>query len=410
MNRESEEREMLMKRLLGMAVVAMVAIWANTAFAAETFKIGLIASFTGAFATWGSQFQNAIEAFQAINGKTVKGPKGEDIEVQIIYRDAASAGPDKAKQLAEELFLRDKVKMLSGFELSPHAMAVGEMATQTKTPVVIMNAATSSITRGSPYYVRTSVTIPQWSSSMGKWAAQNGIKKAYTIVSDYAPGYDAETYFQKAFKEGGGEIVGSTRTPIQETNFAAYMERVLQEKPDALYMFQPGGSPSIAFVKAFVERGLKQAGIKLLGNGEFAELYLPNFSDDVIGTVSVNHYTETNDLPENKVMRDQLRKMFGDKGVTDVASVAAWDGINLIYTALHEVGASAEGLAYIDAIKGKTLKSPRGPIMIDPEERDIVQNIYIRRIEKKDGKLTNVDIATFPMVKDPWKLDNPVKK
>jgi branched-chain amino acid transport system substrate-binding protein len=392
--------------LLGATLVALAV---PTAALAETFKVGLIASYTGAFASWGPQFQNAIEAFQAIHGNKVKGPKGEDIEVQFVYRDANSAGPDKAKQLAEELVLRDRVKMLAGFELSPHAMAVGQLANEAKVPVVIMNAATSSITRGSPYYVRVSNTIPQWAATMGQWAAANGVKTAYTIISDYAPGHDAEAYFQKAFKQNGGEIVGSARTPIQETNFAAYMERALQAKPDAVYMFQPGGSPSIAFVKAYVERGLKQAGIRLLGGGEFAELFLPNFTDDVIGVNSVNHYTETNTLPENIEMRGQLRKMFGDKGVTDIASVGAWDGMQVIYLALSQVGASGDGLKYIDAMKGKVLKSPRGDIMIDPQERDIVQNIYIRRIDKVDGKLTNVDIATYPMVKDPWKLDNPAK-
>lgn len=398
-----------LQSLTAVIFAAALALWSPAASAAEVFKIGLIASFTGAFASWGTQFQNAIEAFQAINGKTVKGPKGEDIEVQIVYRDAASGGADKAKQLAEELVLREKVKMLAGFELSPHAMAVGEIATQAKVPVVIMNAATASITRGSPYYVRVSNTLPQWGASIGKWAAENGIKKVYTIVSDYAPGYDAEAYFHKAFKAGGGEIIGSARTPIQETNFAVYMEKALQAKPDAVYMFQPGGSPSIAFVKSFMERGLKQAGIKLMGGGEFAEIYLPNFNDDVIGVISVNHYTETNSLPENKVMRDQLKKMFGDKGVTDIASVAAWDGMAYIYLALKANGANADGLKYVDAMKGKELKSPRGPIMVDPVERDIVQNIYIRRIDKVDGKLTNVDIATIPMVKDPWKLENPPK-
>jgi len=397
------------KAILSAAAV-LVALWSGPASAADVFKIGVIASYTGAFATWGTQFQQAIEAFQAVNGKTVKGPKGEDIEVQIVYRDAASAGADKAKQLAEELVLREKVKVLAGFELSPHAMAVADIANQAKVPVIIWNAATASITRGSPYYVRVSSTIPQWGQSMGQWAAQNGIKTAYTIVSDYAAGHDAEVYFQKAFKAAGGTIVGSARTPQQETNFAAYMERALQAKPDAIYMFQPGGSPSIAFVKAFTERGLKQAGIKLLGGGEFAELYLPHFNDDVIGVISVNHYTETNTLPENKVMREQLTKMFGDKGVTDIASVGAWDGMAVIYAALREVGAQADGLKLIDAMKGKILKSPRGEIMIDPEERDIVQNVYVRRIEKINGKLTNVDIATIPMVKDPWKLDNPVKK
>jgi branched-chain amino acid transport system substrate-binding protein len=398
------------RHLLAAAVVASLAMLPGAATAAEVFKIGLIASFTGAFATWGTQFQNAIDAYQAINGKSVKGPKGEDIEVQVVYRDAASAGADKAKQLAEELVLRDKVKMLAGFELSPHAMAVGEISMAAKVPVVIMNAATASITRGSPYFVRTSVTLPQWGASIGKWAAENGIKKVYTIISDYAPGHDAEEYFTKAFKAAGGQIVGGERSPLRETNFASYMEKALQAKPDAIYMFQPGGSPSVAFVKAYSERGLKQAGIKLMGNGEFAELYLPSFNDDVIGTISVNHYTETNKLPENITMRGQLQKMFGAKGVTDIASVAAWDGMQLIYAALREQGANAEGLNYINAMKGKQIKSPRGPIMIDPEERDIIQNIYIRRIEKIDGKLTNIDIATIPMVKDQWKIDNPVKK
>ena len=398
------------RRIVLAAATAAFASFAAPASAAEVFKIGLIASYTGAFATWGTQFENAIEAFQAINGKTVKGPKGEEIEVQIVPRDAASGGPEKAKQLAEELILREKVKMLAGFELSPHAMAIGGLATETKIPVVIMNAATASITRGSPYYVRTSSTIPQWAAPMGKWAAENGIKKAYIITSDYAPGNDATEYFDKAFKAGGGEIVGVARTPIQETNFAVYMEKALQAKPDAIYMFQPGGSPSIAFVKAYVERGLKQAGIKLLGNGEFAELYLPNFGDDVVGVISVNHYTETNKLSENKVMRDQLTKMFGAKGVTDIASVAAWDGMQMIYMALRENGANAEGLKYIDSMKGKEIRSPRGPIMIDPQERDIIQNIYIRRIDKIDGKLTNTDIATIPMVKDQWKIDNSAKK
>lgn len=399
-----------MKRLLLSASALALAVAVNPASAAEVFKVGLIASYTGAFATWGTQFEQAIAAYQAIHGKTVKGPKGEDIEVVFVARDAASQGPDKAKQLAEELILREKVKMLAGFELSPHAMAVGQIATETKIPVVIMNAATASITRGSPYYVRVSNTLPQWGAAMGEYAAKNGVKKAYTIVSDYAPGHDAETYFHKAFKANGGEIIGSARSPIQETNFGVYMEKALQAKPDALYMFQPGGSPSISFVKAFSERGLKQAGIKLMGGGEFAELYLPNFSDDVIGVLSVNHYTETNKNPENIQMREQLKKMFGDKGVTDIASVSAWDGTKVIYAALKEVGANATGDQLVNAMKGKTFASPRGQIMIDPDERDVIQNMYIRRIEKVDGKLTNVDIATIPMVKDPWKLDNPAKK
>jgi branched-chain amino acid transport system substrate-binding protein len=254
-----------------------------------------------------------------------------------------------------------------------------------------------------------SMTIPQHVVPLAKWAYDNGIRKVYTIVSDYAPGHDAENYFTKTFKSLGGEIVGSARSPQQETNYAAYMEKVLQAKPDALYMFQPAGSPSIAFVKAYVERGLKSAGIKLLGTGETQQLFLPNFSDDVIGVVTSFHYTETNTNPENLKLKEQLTKMFGDKAVPDIASVAAWDGTKLIYQAVAQLGPNADGAKYVDFMKGKKLESPRGPIMIDPDERDVIQNIYIRRVEKRDGKLVNIDIGQVEMVKDQWKIDNPPK-
>jgi branched-chain amino acid transport system substrate-binding protein len=397
-----------MKWVHGAAAALLLSLSAGAAFA-DTVKVGLIADFTGAFATWGTQFQQAVEAYQAVNGKTVKGPDGKTHEIQFVYRDSASAGPDRAKQLAEELVLRERVKFLAGFDLSPHAMAVAEIATQAKIPVVIMNAATASITRGSPYYVRVSMTIPQHVVPLAQWAYQNGIRKVYTLVSDYAPGHDAETYFSKTFKSLGGEIVGSARSPQQETNYAAYMEKVLQAKPDALYMFQPAGSPTIAFVKGYDERGLKAAGIKLLGTGETQELFLPNYTDDVIGVVTAFHYTETNTNPENLALKAQLRKQFGDKAVPDIASVAAWDGTGLIQAAVAALGANAEGAKYVDFFKGKTVASPRGPIMIDPVERDVVQNIYIRRVEKRDGKLVNIDIGKVDMVKDQWKIDNPPK-
>ena len=397
-----------MRWLLGAASAAVLSLTASTAMA-DVVKIGLIADFTGAFATWGTQFQQAIEAYQAVHGKSVKGPDGKTHEIQFIYRDNASAGPDKTKQLAEELVLREKVKMLAGFDLSPHAMAVGEIATQAKIPVVIMNAATASIVRGSPYYVRVSMTIPQHVVPLAQWAIKNNIKKVYMITSDYAPGHDAEAYFAKEFKKLGGEIVGSDRSPIKETNYGVYMEKVLQAKPDALYMFQPAGAPSNALVKAYTERGLKAAGIKLLGTGETQQIMMDQFTDDIIGTVTAFHYTETNTNPANIALKAQLKKMFGEKAEPDIASVAAWDGTDLIYRSVAALGPSAEGLKYIDFMKTAKLNSPRGPVEIDPVERDVIQNIYIRRVEKRDGKLVNVDIDTVPMVKDQWKIDNPAK-
>ena len=397
------------KWFLGAAATVALSLSGSIA-SADVVKIGLIADFTGAFATWGTQFQQAIDAYQAVNGKTVKGPDGKEHEIQFVYRDVASQGPDKAKQLAEELVLREKVKMLAGFDLSPHAMSVADISQQAKIPVVIMNAATASITRGSPYYVRVSMTIPQQVVPLAQWAIKSGIKKVYMITSDYAPGHDAENYFKKEFVKLGGEIVGGERSPITETNFAVYMEKVLQAKPDALYMFQPAGSPSIALVKAYSERGLKAAGIKLLGTGETQQIMMGGYSDDVIGTVTAFHYTENNKNPANVKMTAQIKKMFGDKAGTDIASVAAWDGTDLIHRSVAALGPNADGLKYVDFMKNAKLdNSPRGPVAIDPVERDVVQNMYIRRVEKQDGKYVNVDIDMVPMVKDPWKIDNPPK-
>jgi branched-chain amino acid transport system substrate-binding protein len=399
-----------MKWSTGAAAAALVVAGLCSGVAqGDSVKVGLIASYTGAFATWGTQFQQAVEAYQALHGKTIKGPDGTTHEIQFVYRDTASQGPDKAKQLAEELILRERVKFLTGLELSPYAMVLGDLSQQAKIPVVIMNAGAAPIVRGSPYFVRVSFTAAQFSIPGARWAAKTGFKTGYIIVSDYAPGHEAEPYFAKGFEEGGGKIIGKARTPQQETNFSAYMEKVLQAKPDVLFMFQPTGSPSVAFVRAYVERGLKAAGIKLIGTGETQQLFLPNFTDDVIGVVSSFPYTETNTRPENASLKAQLAKLFGDKAEPDIASVEAWDGTDLIYQAVGNLGPNAEGLKYIDFMKGKKLNSPRGPIMIDPETRDIIQNMYIRQVEKRAGRLVNVDIGVEEMVKDPWKIDNPPK-
>ena len=398
-----------MRGLLSTAVGAAVVTVGISTASAETIKVGLIASFTGSFASWGRQFQDAIEAYQTVYGKSVKGSDGKTYDVEFVYRDTNSGGPDKAKQLAEELVLRNKVKFLAGFDLSPYAIAMAEIATQAKVPVIVMNAATASITRGSPYYVRVSFTIPQLIQPAAQWSLKNGVKTAYTIVSDYSPGYDAEGYFAKTFKAGGGEIVGSARTPLNETNFAAYQEKVLQAKPDMLFMFQPAGAPSIAFMNMFIERGLKAANIKLMGGGEVQEALLPSLPDDVTGTLSAAAYTPTNNYAENTKLKAQLEKISNGKSIADPASAAAWDGVNVIYKAIGALGAQDDGIKYVDFLKGKTFDSPRGKITIDPVERDVIQDVEIRRVDKIDGKLVNVVIDRIADVKDPWKLDNPTK-
>ena len=305
--------------------VALLALAAPTAAGADTFKIGLIADYTGAFASWVCSSRTPSRRSRRSTATRSKGPRARTSRFSSSTVYTNSAGRDKAKQLGEELVLRERVKMLAGFYFSPHAMAVGQIANEAKVPVMIMNAATASITRGSPYYVRTSDTIPQWAATMGQWAAANGVFRPPTFsLPTMRRATTPRPISRKVFKQNGGEIIGSARTPSRKPTSPPTWNGCCRAKPDVLYMFEPSGSPSIAFVKAYVEAGPKQAGIRLIGGGETAEMHLPNFTDDVIGVNSVNglHRNQTRSL-RNVEMRTQLRKMFGDKGVTDIASVGA---------------------------------------------------------------------------------------
>lgn len=389
------------------AAAAVVALGLSAgAASAQTIKIGHISGFSGPFAVWGKQFKQAIEAFQKVNGDSVNGRK-----IEIIYRDVGAVDPAKARSLAEELILREKVKVLTGFSLTPNALAVAEIITEAKMPTVIFNAATSIITRKSPFYVRTSMTAQQYVMPIGSWAAGPGkIKTAYSLVSDYAPGHDSEAAFVEGFTKGGGKIIGKDRIPLSVSDFAPYIERAGRSGAEAVYIFMPAGAPSIAIIREFAKRGLKDKGIKLLAGGEVQEIFLPAIGDDVLGTVSSMHYTETNTNPANIAMRKALVDLFGANTVPDIASVGAWDGMQLIYDAIKALGPNFTGEQFVNFAKGRKWDSPRGPIMIDPQERDIIQNIYLRRVERRDGKLVNIDFFTQPMFKDPWKVANPNAK
>ena len=393
------------KSLLGLGAACAMFALTGAASAQQTVKVGLIGVFSGGFAIWGEQFQRSIQAFQKVNGDSVKGNK-----IEVIYRDAGGPNPAKSKQLAEELVLRDKINFLMGFAFTPNALAVADVVTEAKVPTIILNAATSVITRRSPMFVRVSMTLPQQTGPLAQWAAAKGYKKIYTLVSDYGPGHDAEGQFVKTFKDKGGTIVKSVRVPLSTTDFAPYFENVLQEKPDALFLFMPAGPPSIGAIDTWAKRGLKAAGIPLLCTGETQEIYLPAIGDIALDVISAGHYGTEVDTPENTALKKALTDMFGPNSIPDIASVVAWDGMRLIYDAVEALGPNAPGEKYIDFMKGRKMKSPRGPIEIDAVERDIIQNVYIRRVVRKDGKLVNATIDTIPAVKDPWKLDNPAAK
>jgi len=394
-----------MRKILAVAVGVAMLAGATTA-CAEVVKVGVIANFSGAFAIWGQQFKQSVEAYQNVNGKSVDGN-----EIQFVYRDNGGADPAKSRQHAEELILREKVKFLAGFDLTPNALAVAELITEAKVPTVIFNAATSIITRKSPYFVRTSMTLQQYIAPLPTWAATEGkIKTSYLLISDYAAGYDAEEIFIKNFEKEGGKVLGKDRIPLSVSDFAPYLERAANSGAESVYIFIPAGAPSVAIIREFAKRGLKEKGVKLLAGGEVQEIFLPAIGDDVIGTISGVHYTETNTNPENIALKKALTDLFGKDATPDMGSVGAWDGTRLIYDAVKALGPKLTADQFMEFAKGRKWDSPRGPIMIDPVERDIIQQVYLRRAEQRDGTLVNIDFYASDMVKDPWKLANPNAK
>jgi len=378
---------------------ALAALWlsaADSGFAQDTVKIGFILPMTGQQQSTGKQESAAIKLFMAQHGDTVAGKK-----IELIIRDD-SAVPDNTKRIAQELIVNDKVAFVAGFGITPAALAVAPLSKESKTLEIVTAAGTSIITERSPYIARTSFTMAQSTVPMADWAADNGIKKVVTMISDYGPGIDSEQSFTAEFKKKGGEVLEAIRFPLASPDFAPFLQRAADQKPDAIFVFVPSGQGGI-FVKQFVERGLDKAGIKLIGPGDTMDDDLLNgMGDAVIGTVTAHMYSADHDSATNKAFVAAFEKANGGMRPNFMA-VSAYDGMHLIYEALKKTGGKTDGDSLIDAMKGMAWESPRGPISIDPQTRDIVQNIYIRKVEKKNGQLYNVEFATFPAVKDPIK-------
>ena len=369
--------------------------------AQETVKIGVILPFSGQFADTGVQLDNGIKLYMQQHGDTVAGKK-----IEVIRKDVGGIAPEVAKRLAQELVVRDNADILAGFALTPNALAAAEVSAQAKKFMVVMNAATSIITTKSPYLARTSVTVPEIDETFGTWAAKSGIKTAYTLVSDYGPGLDAETAFQRAFEAAGGKIVGSVRMPVANADFSAFVQRAKDANPDAIFIFVPGGTQPAAIGKALASRGITPQNTKILGQGEITfEDALKSMGDDAIGIITAFHYDYNHDSPMNKEFVAAYNKAFGRN--PDIYSIGGYDGMHLIYAALEKTGGKTDGQALIDAAKGMAWESPRGPISIDPETRDIVQTVYIRRVEKVGDHLVNVEFDKVENVKDPVKARMP---
>ncbi len=367
----------------------------------KTIKIGVILPFSGQFADTGIQLDNGIKLYMQQHGDTVAGKK-----IEIIRKDVGGIAPEVAKRLAQELVVRDNVDILAGFALTPNALAAADVSAQAKKFMVVMNAATSIITTKSPYLARTSVTIPQIDEVFADWAAKQGIKTVYTMVSDYGPGIDAETSFIRGFTAAGGKVAGSVRVPVANPDFSAFVQRAKDANPDAIFIFVPGGAQPAALGKALASRGITPKTTKVLGNGEIGmEDALKNMGDDAIGIITAFHYDPSHDSALNREFVTAYVKAFGRN--PDIFSIGGYDGMRLIYDALTKTRGNTGGQALIDAAKGMAWESPRGPIAIDKDTRDIVQTVYIRRVEKVDGRLVNVEFDHIDNVKDPVKARTP---
>ncbi|BDT73701.1 hypothetical protein os4_32530 [Comamonadaceae bacterium OS-4] len=385
------------RHFLRATALASLAIAGSTVFAQDNvFKIGLILPMTGQQATTGRQIEAAAKLYMAQNGDTVAGKK-----IQLIIKDDTSI-PDVTKRMAQELIVNNKVNVLAGFGITPSALATAPLATQSKTPQVVMAAATSSITEASPYIVRTSFTLPQASVSIADWAPKNGIKKVVTLVSDYGPGLDAEKFFKDRLVFNGGTVVDSLRVPMRNPDFAPFLQKVRDLKPDALFVFVPSGAGA-AVMKQFLERGMDKAGIKLIGTGDITDDdQLNDMGDGALGVVTSHHYSAAHPSAVNKKFVDAFQKANNNLRPNFMA-VGGYDGMRVIYEALKATKGQGGGDALLAAMKGQIFESPRGPIFIDAQTRDIVQNIYLRKVEKKDGQLYNVEFDVIKDVKDPGK-------
>jgi branched-chain amino acid transport system substrate-binding protein len=383
-------------RAAALAVAAAATFTTIPATAADPIRIGLIVPMTGPFSYMGRQIDAGVSLYLAEHGDTVDGRK-----VEILLKDDAGV-PNTTRKLAQELVVNDKVAVLAGFGLSPQAFATAPVATQSKTPMVVMQAATSSITEKSPYIVRTSMTLPQVTVPVAEWAANNKVKKVVSMVSDFAPGVDAETSFKERFTAKGGEIVSALRMPMVTNDFSPFLQRAMDAKPDALFVFLPAGDSAAVFMKQFAERGMDKAGIKLLGPGDIVDDdVLGQMGDVAVGTITSHHYSAAHPSALNRKFVEGIEK--ANKGMRpSFMAVGGYDGMRVIMEGLKATH-GAGGEALVNAMKGQQFESPRGPVQIDPQTRDIIQNVYIRRVERVNGKLYNVEFETEKAVKDPGK-------
>ncbi len=385
-----------MRNRFGLLGAAMLGLGVASASAQEVARVGVILPMTGPFASTGKQVVAGMRLYLAQHSDVVAGRR-----IELLLKDDGGV-PDVTKRLAQELVINDHVVALGGFGLTPLALAASSVATQAKVPEIVMAAATSSITEASPYISRTSQALPQTVAPFTDWCIANGIRSVVTIVTDYGPGYDAEKWFKEPFEKQGGKVVAALRVPVANPDFAPFLQRAADAKPDAIFIFVPAGVGAVV-MKQFAERGLDKAGVRLIGTGDVVDDdLLNNMGDVTLGMITSQHYSAAHDSDLNRRFVADFGK--ANEGMRpNFMGVSGYDGMALIARAIAKTGGDTDGTKLIEAMKGQSWESPRGPVLIDPATREIVQNDYIRRTERRDGQLWNIEFATIPMVRDPAK-------
>ena len=387
-----------MRRITSLIMGVSAAMLLSGAAWADTIKIGVIAPFSGPFAQYGTQYRQAIEVYQAQHGTT-----SGDYEIEFLYKDVGGVNPDQSRSLAQELLIRDRVDYLAGFTFTPNAFAVAPVIQQSETPTVIFNAATSAINKESDFFLRTSYTLWQVSAPMADWAYGQGIRTVATTVTDYGPGIDAENGFKSAFEAKGGKVVDSIRMPLSTTDFTPFIQRVRDQAPDAVFAFLPGGPPTFTYTKTYNENGLRAAGIRFLGTAETEEVNLQGLGDMAIGLTTAYHYSAAHDSEMNRAFLSRLSQLHTD-AIANWASVGAYDGVHLLYKMVEAAG--SDGPAAVKAALDMAWESPRGPLKMDPQTRTVIQNVYIREVERnaETGLLENAEKGVIATVGDlGWK-------
>jgi len=390
---------MRLRYLVG-SLMAGAALLGAVSAPAQTIKVGVINTYSGPFATLGDLIDKGIKLYMKQNADKL--PPG--VKIELVIRDAGGPNPDKAKQIAQELIVRDKIQILTGVVFTPNALAIAPLTQEAKLPFFIMNAGTSVITERSPYIARFSFTLWQSTYPLGAWASRK-YKRAYIAVSDFAPGHDSEAGFERGFTEGGGKIVGKVRIPLANPDFVPFMQRAKDAQPDVVFSFVPAGRQATQIMKAYGDLGLDKAGIKFIGPGDITtDEELPNMGDVALGVITMHHYSAAATRPANKAFIAAWKKEYGAKSWPSFMSVGAWDAMDAIYYVIREQKGRIDPDRTMALVKKyRNPNSPRGPIAIDPETRDIIQNEYMREVKKVGGQLANVEFETFPQVKDPWK-------